>query len=112
MFIGRSCSPGRRSGKRTTNSCAPTNAERTRHYLTLLTLAAERGEDEVAAAIGVVLRAAGVPWPQDIAAALAPREPAVPVLAAFKPELHSYDALIAEPFPTGPGSELITEVSA
>jgi hypothetical protein len=83
-----------------------------RHYLTLLTLAAERGEDEVAAAIGVVLCAAGVPWPQDIAAALAPRESAVPVLAAFTPELHSYDALIAEPFPTAQRSELVTEVSA
>ena len=80
--------------------------------MTLLMLAAERGEDEVAAAIGVVLRAASVPWPQDIAAALAPRESAVPVLAAFTPELHSYDALIAEPFPTGQRSELVTGVSA
>lgn len=67
-----------------------------RHYLTLLALAAERGEDEVAAAIGAVLRAAGVPWPQAVEAALAPREPAAPAMAAFTPELHSYDALIAE----------------
>jgi len=67
-----------------------------RHYLTLLALAAERGEDEIAAAIGVVLRAAGVPWPQAVEAALAPREPAAPVMAAFTPELHSYDTLIAE----------------
>ncbi len=67
-----------------------------RHYLALLALAAERGEDEVAAALGAVLRAAGVPWPQEIEAALGAREPGVPVLAAFTPELHSYDALIAE----------------
>lgn len=67
-----------------------------RAYLTLLTLAAERGEDEVAAAIGVVLRAVGVPWPEAIVAALGPRETATPVLAAFTPELHSYDALITE----------------
>jgi hypothetical protein len=67
-----------------------------RHYLTLLALAAERGEDEVAAAVGVVLRAAGVPWPHDIEAALGQRETAAPILAAFMPELQSYDALITE----------------
>ena len=71
-------------------------AKADRHYLTLLALAAERGEDEVAAALGVLLRAECVPWPQDIAAALGPREPTTPVLAAFTPELHSYDALIVE----------------
>jgi len=81
-----------------------------RHYLALLTLATERGEDEVAAAIGVVLRAGSVPWPQEVAAALCPRESVAPVLAAFIPELRSYDALITEPFP--PGSELAQEVSA
>ena len=73
---------------------AEANADR--HYLTLLALAAERGEDEVAAALGVLLRAERVPWPQDVAAALGPREPTTPVLAAFTPELHSYDALIVE----------------
>jgi hypothetical protein len=51
-----------------------------------------------------------VPWPQDVAAALCPRESVAPVLAAFTPELHSYDALITEPFRTG--SERIEEVSA
>jgi hypothetical protein len=79
-----------------------------RSYLTLLTLAAERGEDEVAAAIGVVLRAASVPWPEEIAAALGPRETAIPILAAFTPELHRYDVLITEPF----GPELVEGVSA
>jgi hypothetical protein len=67
-----------------------------RHYLTLLALAAERGEDEVAAAIGAVLRVAGVPWPEVVETGLDPREATVPVLAAFTPELHSYDALITE----------------
>lgn len=67
-----------------------------RHYPALLALAAERGEDEVAAAVGVVLRAAGVPWPHDIAAALGQRAAVVPILAAFTPELQSYDALITE----------------
>lgn len=52
--------------------------------------------DALAAALGAVLRAAGVPWPQEIEAALGARKPGVPVLAAFTPELHSYDALIAE----------------
>lgn len=67
-----------------------------RHYLGLLALAAERGEDEVAAALGVVLREAGVPWPHAVAAALGSRDTSPPVLASFTPELHSYDALIAE----------------
>lgn len=71
-------------------------AKADRHYLALLALAAERGEDEVAAALGVLLRAERVPWPQDVAAALSPRELTPPVLAAFTPELHSYDALIVE----------------
>ena len=70
-----------------------------RHYLALLALAAERGEDEVTTAIGMVLRAACVPWPQAVEAALTPCGPAVPSLAALTSELHSYDALISEPFP-------------
>jgi hypothetical protein len=83
-----------------------------RHYLALLTLAAERGEDEVAAALGVVLRAGAVPWPQDVEAALAPRASAAPVLAAFTPELHSYDALIAAPYPHQCDTGCVVEVSA
>jgi hypothetical protein len=50
----------------------------------------------VAAAIGVVLRATGVPWPQAVEGALVPPGAEPPILAAFTPELHSYDALIAE----------------
>jgi hypothetical protein len=37
-----------------------------------------------------------VPWPHAIAAALGQRETVVPILAAFTPELQSYDALITE----------------
>ncbi len=71
-------------------------AKADRHYLGLLALAAERGEDEVAAALGVMLREADVPWPKAIEARLASRELAPPALASFTPELHSYDALITE----------------
>ena len=67
-----------------------------RHYLALLALAAVRGEDEIAAAIGVLLRAARVPWPPEVETLLGPRDLAAPRLAAFIPELQSYDALIAE----------------
>ncbi|MEO7597506.1 MAG: hypothetical protein ABIV50_01140 [Opitutus sp.] len=67
-----------------------------RNYIALLALAAERGEDEVAAAVGVVLRATGVPRSRAIAAALGQREAVVPILAAFTPELQSYDELITE----------------
>lgn len=66
------------------------------HYVRLLALAAERGEEEVGAALGVHLRAANVPWPQEVEAALGTRETAPLTLAAFTPELQSYDALIAE----------------
>jgi len=71
-------------------------AKADRHYLALLALAAARGEDEVAAAVGAILRATGVPWPDHVEAALGQREDAPPSLRAFTPELHSYDALIAE----------------
>lgn len=71
-------------------------AKADRHYLGLLALAAERGEDEVAAALGVLLREDQVPWPHEVEAGLESREVTAPVLASFTPELHSYDALIAE----------------
>ena len=83
-----------------------------RHYLALLALAAERGEDEVAAALGASLRAGDVPWPRDIEAALGTREAVAPVLAAFIPELHSYDALIAGSFRPAQGCAPAMEVSA
>lgn len=67
-----------------------------RHYVRLLALAAERGEEEVASALGVRLRAASVPWPHEIAAALGTRASAPRAMAAFTPELQPYDALITE----------------
>ncbi len=66
------------------------------HYVQLLALAAERGEDVVATALGVRLRAAEVPWPHAVTALLVTHEPTPLTLASFTPELHSYDALIAE----------------
>lgn len=67
-----------------------------RHYVRLLALAATCGEDEVAAVIGEQLREGAVPWPAQIEAALAQPEAKPPHVASFTPELHSYDALIAE----------------
>lgn len=83
-----------------------------RHYLALLVLAAERGEDRVAEALGASLRAGNVPWPADIAAALGTPEAVGPVLAAFIPELQSYDALLTEPLGPIQGTEPSLEVSA
>ena len=50
----------------------------------------------MAAALGAVLREAGVPWPHAVETALGSRDTSPPVLASFTPELRSYDALIAE----------------
>jgi transposase InsO family protein len=67
-----------------------------RHYVRLLALAAERGEDEVATALGTRLRAASVPWPQDVEAALQAPTSTTVELTSFTPELQHYDALIGE----------------
>jgi len=68
-------------------------------YLRLLQLAAEFGEDGVADQLGALLREGAPPLADVIDKQL--RQP-VPVqaaaLAAFTPELASYDALIEEPF--------------
>ena len=66
-------------------------------YLRLLQLAAELGEDSVAERIGAALRASELPVADVIESQL--REPAraaPAALAAFTPELASYDALLAE----------------
>lgn len=83
-------------------------AKADRHYLALLTLASTRGEEEVAAALGAVLRTACVPWPDQVEAALDRRDTAPPSLSAFTPELHSYDALITDELAV----DAIAEVSA
>lgn len=66
-------------------------------YLRLLQLAAEFGEDCVADRIGALLRAGALPLADVIEPQLREPGPAAPAaLAAFTPELASYDALIAE----------------
>lgn len=66
-------------------------------YLRLLQLAAELGEDAVAERIGAALRAGELPLADVIEAQLREPGPAAPAaLAAFTPELASYDALLAE----------------
>lgn len=67
-----------------------------RDYLGVLLLAAERGEEDVAAALGAMLREGTVPRPQEVEPRLAPREAGAPTLATFTPELQSYDQLLAE----------------
>jgi hypothetical protein len=71
-------------------------AQAERHYVQLLALAARLGEDEVAAALGEHLREGEVPWPTLIETALARPEAKSPEVATLTPELHSYDALLAE----------------
>ena len=66
-------------------------------YLRLLQLAAVFGEDRVADAMGAVLRQGELPVAEQIERGL--REPAAPrpvEIAAFTPDLGSYDSLIAE----------------
>ena len=67
-----------------------------RRYIELLALAAQWGEEEVAAAIGALLRRGCVPWPDDVEQSLGKRDTKPPELASFTPELQSYDTLITE----------------
>lgn len=66
-------------------------------YLRLLQLAAALGEDPVAERIGAALRAGELPVADVIEYQLREPDPSAPAaLAAFTPELASYDALLAE----------------
>jgi hypothetical protein len=68
-----------------------------RHYVALLDLAFDLGEQAVAGAIGALLRAGTVPMPDAVQTRLA--EPVTPVpnlIAVFTPNLAVYDALITE----------------
>ena len=68
-----------------------------RHYVGLLDLAYDLGEQAVADAIGRLLRDGAAPMPEAVKARLA--EPVTPVpdlIAAFIPNLAVYDALITE----------------
>ncbi|MDI1273574.1 IS21 family transposase [Polaromonas sp.] len=66
-------------------------------YLRLLQLAALFGEDRVATALGTVLRDGALPLAENLEPGLREVPPPRPVeLAAFTPDLSSYDSLIAE----------------
>jgi len=66
-------------------------------YLRLLHLAAQFGEDRVGTALGTHLRQGELPLAEVIELGLREAAPAVPVeIAAFTPDLSSYDGLIAE----------------
>jgi hypothetical protein len=68
-----------------------------RHYLQLLSLAAQEGEDRVAAALGQILRAGEVPLFAAVEAGLQAPAPAVATsVVAFTPDLHDYDGLLQE----------------
>ena len=80
-------------------------------YLRLLQLAAEFGEDRLADAIGAALRAGELPLADVMETQLREPGPAGPAaLAAFIPELASYDALITESLRQGP--ELVEGVAS
>ena len=66
-------------------------------YLRVLHLAVEFGEDRVAGALGALLRQGELPLADVIEPGLREPAPARPVdLAAFTPDLSSYDSLISE----------------
>lgn len=66
-------------------------------YLRLLQLAAEFGEDRIADGLGALLRQGELPLADVVETQLRDPGPAVPAaLAAFTPELASYDALLTE----------------
>jgi transposase len=73
---------------------APTLADR--RYIELLALAARTDEAQVAAALGVLLRAGEAPLASVVETQLQSRPPAADALVAFVPELRSYDALVQE----------------
>lgn len=73
---------------------APTLADR--RYLALLALAARTDETAVATALGALLRAGEVPLASVVEVKLQSAPPPIRELAAFVPELQSYDLLMQE----------------
>ena len=97
MCTARSCSPGRPSGRPTTGSRRRRRARPVARYLRLLHLAVEFGEDRVAGAVGALLRQGEMPLADVIELALREPAPVRPAdIAAFTPDLSSYDSLISE----------------
>jgi len=82
-------------------------------YLRLLHLATEFSEDRVAEALSLALRQGELPLADIIEVRLRDVVPVRPeALAAFTPDLSSYDSLIAEPFRQAQGPELAEEVAS
>ena len=67
-----------------------------RHYLLLLELAYDRGEDTVADALGELLREGHPPVPDALKERLAKPVPSLVAITPFIPNLRSYDALLTE----------------
>lgn len=68
-----------------------------RHYIDLLALAAEHGEDQVGAALGAALRAGELPtatW-VELRVRATPTPAPAPSLPVLRPELSAYDRLLA-----------------
>jgi transposase len=75
-------------------AAAPAQADR--HYIDLLALAARTDETLVATVLGAMLRAGEVPRADLVEKQLHTTPPSAHALAAFVPELHSYDVLVQE----------------
>lgn len=67
-----------------------------RHYLLVLDLAHDRGEDSVADALGQLLREGHTPTPDAVKLRLAQPTPSVVTITPFVPSMGSYDALLTE----------------
>ena len=75
-------------------AAAPAQADR--HYIDILALAARTDETLVATVLGALLRAGEVPHADVVEKQLHTAPPSAHTLAAFEPELHSYDVLVQE----------------
>lgn len=77
----------------TTHPDAPARAGH--HYIALLALAAQHGEDEVGAALGLALREGVVPTAAWVEPRVRTELPPAPALPELQPELSAYDRLLA-----------------
>ncbi len=75
-------------------AAAPAQADR--HYIELLALAARTNATLVATVLGALLRAGEIPRADVVEKQLHTAPPTAYALAAFMPELHSYDSLVQE----------------
>ena len=63
-------------------------------YLRLLHLVSKTMESDVETAINLLMEAGDVPYAEQVKALVAPREPEIPEMAPYPPELQCYDALL------------------